>query len=90
MSDKRLLTGHLPVVEFRSSLNLYFVVFPTLNRELVMGFKHKFTAYEIALNCFYGTPFFQVVPSVPYDTPYPRPELEYPKMESLHIDLRIR
>lgn len=72
------LDGHLPFVEYRKSSNRFFVVYPGLNVELVMGFEYRWTACELALNTYAATPFYTAIPVVPYKTPYPRPWLLYP------------
>lgn len=89
MSERVLLTGVAPLVEYRSKLDRYFVTYPAIGLELVMAFEHRFTAREIALHTFAGTPFFQMIPTVPLHTPYPRPGLAYPKVVDPGIQLRI-
>ena len=67
-------------MEYRSKVDRYFVVFPTLNVEIVMAFENKYTAREIAVNAYVGTPFFTMIPTVDYGTPYPRPDFLYPRL----------
>lgn len=82
-------TGHIPVIEYRG--DWYFVCFPKLNVELVMAFEHKITAREIGTNVCAATPFFTLIPVVPYQTPYPRPWLIYPDTRIIRdqVDLRV-
>lgn len=84
-------TGAIPVVEFRTQLNRYFVCFPDKGVELVMSFEDKITAREIGANVCAATPFFTLIPVVPYGTPYPRPWLVYPEVRKIRdqIDLRV-
>lgn len=89
MSDRVLLTGIQPVVEYRSRVDRYFVTYPSVGLELVMAFQNKYTAREIAIQSYAGTPFFQMIPTVPYQTEYPRPGLAYPVVPDLEIQLRI-
>lgn len=84
-----ILTGIAPTVEYRSRVDRYFITYPSVGLELAMAFENKYTAREIALNAFAGTPFFQMIPTVPYKTPYPRPGLSYPKLPGPDIPLRI-
>lgn len=88
---KRLdLSGHLPVVEYRSQVDRYFITFPDLQVELAPAFGHKLTAHEIATNVYHGVPFFMMIPAVPYDTPFPRPGLVMPRVRPVDIRLRLR
>lgn len=84
-------TGHIPVVEYRPQCSRYFVCFPDLGVELVMGFEHKITAREIGANVCAATPFFTLIPVVPYQTEYPRHWLVYPNVRNIRdqIDLRV-
>lgn len=84
MSERVILTGIPVVVKHRSTNDRYFITFPSLGLELVMAFKSKVTATEIAANCLAGTPFFQMIPTVPIDTEYPRKNLIYPKVGFFH------
>jgi hypothetical protein len=86
---KVVLTGVAPVVEYRSKLDRYFVTYPSIGLELVMAFEGKYTAREIALNAFAGTPFFDTIPTVPYRTAYPRPNRIYPPVVDPGIPLKI-
>jgi hypothetical protein len=90
MSERLDTSGHLPVVEYRSHVDRYFITYPSLQVELAPAFSHKFTAQEIAINAYYGVPFFMMIPTVPYDTAYPRPGLLMPKIGPIDIQLRIR
>lgn len=65
-------------MEYRSSADRYFICYPDLKQELVMAFRTKQAAAEIAINAEAGTPFFTMIPTVDYDTPYPRPDYLYP------------
>jgi len=76
------LVSQKAVVEYRSSSDRYFICYPDLKMELVMAFKSKQTAAEIAINAEAGTPFFTMIPTVDYDTPYPRPDYEYPPVRN--------
>lgn len=89
MIQKVLLTGVAPVVEYRSIPDRYFVTYPDLQLELVMAFEHKYTAREIALNAYAGTPFFQMIPTVVYGSPYPRLDYIYPVVADIEIPLRL-
>lgn len=89
MSERILLTGITPVIEYRASVDRYFVTYPSAGLELVMAFVNKYAAAEIAIQSFAGTPFFQMIPTVPYQTAYPRPGLTYPVVPNLEIQLRI-
>ena len=84
------VTSRSPTVEYRPGLNLYFIVFDELRLELAPAFAHKITAHEIAINCYYGVPFFTMIPTVPYGTPYPRHGLLMPRIHPVEIPLRIR
>lgn len=83
------LIGHLPVVEHRKSVDRFFVVYPDLDVELVMGFVHRWTACELAINTYAGTPFYTMIPVVPYQTVYPRPWMEYPSLIIQQVELRF-
>lgn len=82
-------TGHIPVVEYRSSSGKYFVCFKELVVELVMAFEHKVTAREIGANVCAATPFFTLIPVVPYGTAYPRPWLEYPLVDQIRDSISL-
>lgn len=89
MGTMRLeLKGQEVEVEYRSVLGLFFVVYPELSApkilksrpavegfELVMAFENRHAACELAVHTRLGSPFFTMIPVVPYDTPYPRPHL---------------
>lgn len=83
------LTGHTPVVEYRASVGKFFVVYPDLDLELVMAFDNRGAAFELAKSSYLGIPFFTIIPTVIYQTPYPRPWLSYPTDQVLSIELRI-
>lgn len=83
------LTGHLPVVEYRSKLDRYFITYPELQVELAPAFTHKLTAHEVACHSYHGTPYFTHIPKVPYGTAYPRPGMVMPKIHPVDIKLRI-
>lgn len=83
------LTNQIVHVEYRSSVNRYFVVYPDLLLEVAIGFEHKFAAAEIAKNTVAGTPFYTLIPCVAYGTPYPRPWLDYPSVSCIEIPLRF-
>lgn len=87
--DRLNLIGHLPVVEHRRRVDRFFVVYPDLQVELVMGFVHRWTACELALNTYAGTPFYTAIPTVPYGTPYPRPWLDYPDLILDKVELHF-
>lgn len=82
--------GHKPFVEYRPSCGLYFVVFEDLGLELAPAFSHKYTAREVAINSFFGVPFFTMIPTVPYGTEYPRPRIIMPRISDLDVELRIK
>jgi len=81
------LKGHLPKVEYRPDSQRFFVVFPELKVELVMGLVHRWTACEIGLNVYHGTPFYTHIPCVDYRAPFPRPWLVYPTPVVESLDL---
>lgn len=83
-------TGHVPFIEFRPSVGKHFVVFPSLGMEMAPAFMFKVTAHEIATNSMHGTPFFQMIPLVPYRSPYPRPGLIMPKLVKLDLEYITR
>lgn len=83
------LVGQEVEVEYRSGLGLYFVVYPGLTAELVMAFEQRMAAGEIARNTRLGMPFFTMIPTVAYMTPYPRPWLSYPEDGGYLLNLRI-
>lgn len=83
-------SGYLPVVEYRSCVDRYFITYPQLQAELAPAFLHKLTAQEIAVNTYYGVPFFMMIPTVPYNTEFPRPGIVMPKLHPVDIALRIR
>lgn len=80
-----ITTGYTPVVEYRSKVDRYFITYPDLKVELAPAFTHRLTAQEVAINAFYGVPFFQMIPTVDYGTVYPRPGLVMPKIRPLAI-----
>lgn len=82
--------GHSPIVEYRKEHQMFFVVYESLGVELAPAFGNKWTAHEIALNGYYGVPFFTMIPTVPIDTPYPRPNLLMPDIKPVYIQLRLR
>lgn len=81
------LKGHLPTVEYRRSVDRYFVTYPDIKVELVMAFAHKQTALELAINTYHATPFYTAIPVVPHGTAYPRPWLLYPRSLMLPVPL---
>lgn len=90
MTERLDTSGHQPIVEYRSSLDRYFILYEDLGVELAPGFRHKYTAQEIAINAYYGVPFFTMIPTVPMGTAYPRPNLVMPKIGPVDIPLRVR
>lgn len=90
MTHRLVTSGHLPVVEYRSEVGRYFITFPDLAVELAPAFAHKYTALEIAINVYNATPFFTMIPTVPYDTEYPRPGLVMPPMQPVDVRMRLR
>lgn len=76
-------------IELRQSVNRYFVVYPDISQELVMAFEHRWTAYELAINVFFATPFYTKIPVVPYQTRWPRPGPLYPLVAPLDIPFII-
>lgn len=89
MSKRLDTTGHQPVVEYRSSADRYFITFPDLKVELAPAFRGKQTAHEIAVNCFYGVPFFMMIPTVPHGTEYPRPGMVMPRIRPVDIGFKV-
>lgn len=89
MSQRLDTKGHQPIVEYRSSLDRYFILYESLGVELAPGFKNKWTAHEIAVNAFYGVPFFTMIPTVPIGTRYPRPNLVMPRLHPVDIAFRV-
>lgn len=89
MTSRFSAEGIMPVVEYRSSVDRYFVTYPDEKIELAPAFKHKEAAREIAVNGYFGVPFFTMIPMVPYRAPYPRPGLVMPKIRQLEIKLVI-
>jgi hypothetical protein len=83
-------TGHVPFIEFRPSVNQYFVVFEDLGIELAPSFILPDTAREVALHAAAGTPFYQMIPSVPYRTAWPRPNVKMPRLNTDRIEHRVR
>jgi hypothetical protein len=81
--------GHLPTVEYRSSVDRYIIVYESLGVELAPVFRNKYAAQEVAINAFYGEPFFTMIPTVPIGTEYPRPGILPCKVRDLEIQLRI-
>lgn len=90
MSARLDTKGIQPVVEYRSALGRYFITYPELGVELAPAFNHKWTAFEIAVNAFHGTPFFTMIPTVAYGTEYPRPGLVMPRLRPMDVPLSIR
>jgi len=82
-------TGYKVHVEYRREPNVYFVVYEDLGVELAPAFDHRVTACEIAMKAYLGTPFFMMIPTVPYRTAYPRPGLVMPKARPVEIVLKI-
>jgi len=80
-----ILKDFWPFVEYRPSVNKYFVVYPDINVELVMAFDYPESAVELALHTYAGTPFFTEIPVVPRGTLYPRPWLLYPPVLPLNV-----
>ncbi len=89
MTSKFAVEGLLPGVEYRSAVDRYFVTYPDDGIELAPAFKHKEAAREIAINGYFGVPFFTMIPVVPYRAPYPRPGLVMPKIRQIEIKLVI-
>lgn len=89
MSPRLDTKGHQPTVEYRSSVGRYFIVYESLGVELAPVFRHKYAAQEVAINAFYGEPFFTMIPTVPIGTEYPRPNILPCEVKTLEIPLRI-
>lgn len=89
MSQRLDTKGHQPTVEYRASLELYFILYESLGVELAPAFRHKYAAHEIAVNAFYGVPFFTMIPTVPIGTAYPRPNTLMPKVGPVDLAFRI-
>lgn len=89
MSQRLDTQGHQPTVEYRSSVDRYFIVYETLGVELAPAFRHREAVREVAINAFFGEPFFTMIPTVPIGTAYPRPNILAVKTLHLDIDLRI-
>jgi hypothetical protein len=83
------LTGVPVVIEYRVSCSKFFVTFPSLAVELVMAFDHRETAAEIAVNVHCGTPFYTMIPTVPYRTPYQRPWLQMPPTDGVRESINL-
>lgn len=90
MTQRLDTKGHQPIVEYRPSVERYFILYESLGVELAPAFTHRYTAQEVAINAFYGVPFFTMIPTVPIGTVFPRPNLLMPKVGPLEIFLRIR
>lgn len=84
------LTGHQPVVEFRSYCNHFFICYPQLGVELAPAFVRRETADEIGNHCAIGTPFFTAIPTVPYDFPFPRPNIHMPRQRFIILPFVTR
>ncbi len=83
------LKGKKVCVELRQSVNRYFVTYPDLKQELVMAFEHRWSAFELAVNIYAGTPFYTMIPVVDYLTAYPRPWLVYPRTILIDVPFTI-
>lgn len=67
--------------------NFWFVVDRKRGRELVTVFDHETTAKEICIKVNARYPFFQSIPSVDADTPYPRPNTLIPRPYPRKVEL---
>lgn len=83
------LEGLKVCIELRQSVNRFFVVYPELGQELVMAFEHRWTAYEIAVNVYHATPFYTKIPTVDYQSPWPRVGPAYPRVGPIDIPFTI-
>jgi hypothetical protein len=85
MGTPTVTKGHKPIIEYRRYVGRHFVVFPDLGVELSMAPAEYEVARYLAYHAWLGTPFHTRIPCYPRNTPYPRPNISYPREAILGI-----
>lgn len=81
--------GRRVLIEYRVYVGRHFVVFPDLGVELAMAPRKLVIAQYLAYHAWLGSPFHTHIPCYPQNTPYPRPNIIYPREVDLKIPVMV-